>query len=291
MKDMGFPKASREDAGLRETDADREVRDGAYRVAAGELRSFIERVEHLAAEKKDIADQQKAVMAEAKGARLRREGPEAAHCAAQARAGRHRRGGGGAADVQRRHGDELMRWLLCAPVLACPTVAALSAAALAQGGNLVQLALVLAMTLAAYDAARTVCDTPARHPMAPPAAPARPLRPLPTRRRAGRGLAVRPGAGHPRAGDPGALHRARHPRPAARLPRPCLYPGGLLMDGSHLGAGKRWRMGLAQLHQEHAGQLRRQLRLPACGSGGGEGELWAVDPSGGRSMTVETATP
>ena len=58
-----------------------------------------------------------------------------------------------------------MRWLLCAPVLACPTVAALSAAALAQGGNLVQLALVLAMTLAPYDAARTVCDTPALHPM------------------------------------------------------------------------------------------------------------------------------
>ena len=51
-----------------------------------------------------------------------------------------------------------MRWLLCAPVLACPTVAALSAAALAQGGNLVQLALVLAMTLAPYDAARSAQD-------------------------------------------------------------------------------------------------------------------------------------
>ncbi|WP_232618301.1 GapR family DNA-binding domain-containing protein, partial [Pseudooceanicola marinus] len=67
MKDMGFPKASKEDAGLKETEADREVRDGAFRVAAGELRSFIERFEHLAAEKKDIADQQKEVMAEAKG--------------------------------------------------------------------------------------------------------------------------------------------------------------------------------------------------------------------------------
>ncbi|MXU65568.1 DUF2312 domain-containing protein [Oceanomicrobium pacificus] len=38
-----------------------------YRVTAGELRSFIERFERLEAEKKDIADQQKEVMAEAKG--------------------------------------------------------------------------------------------------------------------------------------------------------------------------------------------------------------------------------
>ena len=51
-----------------------------------------------------------------------------------------------------------MRWILCAPVLACPTIAALAATALAQGGNLVQLALVLAMTLAPYDAARTAQD-------------------------------------------------------------------------------------------------------------------------------------
>jgi len=39
---------------------------GSYRVAADELRSFIERFERLEAEKKDIADQQKEVMAEAK---------------------------------------------------------------------------------------------------------------------------------------------------------------------------------------------------------------------------------
>ncbi len=39
----------------------------SYRVAADELRSFIERYERLEAEKKDIADQQKEVMAEAKG--------------------------------------------------------------------------------------------------------------------------------------------------------------------------------------------------------------------------------
>ena len=37
------------------------------RVAAQELRQFIERYERLEAEKKDIADQQKEVMAEAKG--------------------------------------------------------------------------------------------------------------------------------------------------------------------------------------------------------------------------------
>jgi uncharacterized protein (UPF0335 family) len=41
--------------------------DAAYGIAAGELRSFVERIERLEAEKKDIADQQKEVMAEAKG--------------------------------------------------------------------------------------------------------------------------------------------------------------------------------------------------------------------------------
>ena len=38
-----------------------------YRVAAGELRQFIERFENLEIEKRNIADQQKEVMAEAKG--------------------------------------------------------------------------------------------------------------------------------------------------------------------------------------------------------------------------------
>lgn len=38
----------------------------SYRVTAGELRQFIERFETLDAEKKDLADQQKEVMAEAK---------------------------------------------------------------------------------------------------------------------------------------------------------------------------------------------------------------------------------
>lgn len=38
----------------------------AYRVSADELRAFIERYERLAAEKQDIADQQKDVMQECK---------------------------------------------------------------------------------------------------------------------------------------------------------------------------------------------------------------------------------
>jgi uncharacterized protein (UPF0335 family) len=38
-----------------------------YSVTADELRQFIERIEQLEAEKKDLADQQKEVMAEAKG--------------------------------------------------------------------------------------------------------------------------------------------------------------------------------------------------------------------------------
>ena len=43
-----------------------ESSENSYGVAAGELRSFIERFERLEAEKKEIADQQKEVMAEAK---------------------------------------------------------------------------------------------------------------------------------------------------------------------------------------------------------------------------------
>ncbi|MBL3607531.1 DUF2312 domain-containing protein [Rhodovulum sulfidophilum] len=40
--------------------------DATYRVTAGELRQFIERFERLESERKDLADQQKEVMAEAK---------------------------------------------------------------------------------------------------------------------------------------------------------------------------------------------------------------------------------
>ena len=43
------------------------VVDNSYRVTADELRQFIERVERLEADKKDIAEQIKEVMAEAKG--------------------------------------------------------------------------------------------------------------------------------------------------------------------------------------------------------------------------------
>jgi uncharacterized protein (UPF0335 family) len=41
--------------------------DSSYRVTADELRQFVERDERLEIEKKDIADQQKEIMAEAKG--------------------------------------------------------------------------------------------------------------------------------------------------------------------------------------------------------------------------------
>ena len=43
------------------------VSDASYLVTADELRQFIERIERLEAEKKDLADAQKEVMAEAKG--------------------------------------------------------------------------------------------------------------------------------------------------------------------------------------------------------------------------------
>lgn len=46
---------------------DDETTQAQYKVTAAELRQFIERYERLEAEKKDIADQQKEVMAEAKG--------------------------------------------------------------------------------------------------------------------------------------------------------------------------------------------------------------------------------
>ena len=39
----------------------------SYKVTADELRQFIERIERLDSEKKDLAEQQKEVMAEAKG--------------------------------------------------------------------------------------------------------------------------------------------------------------------------------------------------------------------------------
>ena len=44
-----------------------DVIDMTYRVTANELRQFVERIERLDAEKKDISDQQKEVLVEAKG--------------------------------------------------------------------------------------------------------------------------------------------------------------------------------------------------------------------------------
>ena len=51
---------------MKETPEDVAVRDAAYNVAADELRQFIEQFESLEAEKKDIAEQQKDIMSEAK---------------------------------------------------------------------------------------------------------------------------------------------------------------------------------------------------------------------------------
>jgi uncharacterized protein (UPF0335 family) len=68
-KDLAKAAKARSDARLpmKETPADEAVRDGVFRVAAGELRSFIERFERLGTEKKEISEQMKGVMAEAKG--------------------------------------------------------------------------------------------------------------------------------------------------------------------------------------------------------------------------------
>ncbi|WP_420328669.1 DUF2312 domain-containing protein [Mameliella sp.] len=52
---------------MKETEADRAVADNAYGIAAGELKQFIERVENLEEEKREVAEQIKEVMAEAKG--------------------------------------------------------------------------------------------------------------------------------------------------------------------------------------------------------------------------------
>lgn len=47
--------------------ADETNSEASYRVTADELRSFVERIERLEQEKKDIAEQVKEVLAEAKG--------------------------------------------------------------------------------------------------------------------------------------------------------------------------------------------------------------------------------
>jgi len=54
------------DAMLGEDDSPGKGVDASYRVTAAELRQFIERIEHLIAEAKDLAEQKKEVFAEAK---------------------------------------------------------------------------------------------------------------------------------------------------------------------------------------------------------------------------------
>jgi len=48
-------------------DVTEQEKSDSYRVTAGELRQFVERLERLDTEKRDLADQMKEVMAEAKG--------------------------------------------------------------------------------------------------------------------------------------------------------------------------------------------------------------------------------
>lgn len=55
-----------DDMRMKETDADRAVRDRAYEATADEVRQFVERFERLESEKSDISGQQKDLMAEAK---------------------------------------------------------------------------------------------------------------------------------------------------------------------------------------------------------------------------------
>lgn len=65
------PKAERGQAKakipMKETEDDIDVRNNVYAVAADEIRQFVERAEQLAAEKRDIAEQEKELFAEAKG--------------------------------------------------------------------------------------------------------------------------------------------------------------------------------------------------------------------------------
>lgn len=51
---------------MKNTDADRAVIDRVMSVTADELRQFIERAEHLASEKRDVAELEKELFAEAK---------------------------------------------------------------------------------------------------------------------------------------------------------------------------------------------------------------------------------
>lgn len=67
QKKVDEATASRTGPPLKETEADKRVAEVAYRVTANELRSFVERIERLDAEKDEIAGQRKEVLEEAKG--------------------------------------------------------------------------------------------------------------------------------------------------------------------------------------------------------------------------------
>jgi uncharacterized protein (UPF0335 family) len=51
---------------MKETDADKAVADGAYRASADELRGFLEQIERLAAQRKDLGEDIKDVFTIAK---------------------------------------------------------------------------------------------------------------------------------------------------------------------------------------------------------------------------------
>jgi uncharacterized protein (UPF0335 family) len=68
MKDDATPKSGGGGKPSYKDDPDfRKHNQDAYAVTADELRQFIERYEQLEAEKSDVAEQQKELMAEAKG--------------------------------------------------------------------------------------------------------------------------------------------------------------------------------------------------------------------------------
>lgn len=62
-----FPMGRADGKSMNEAPEFPAVADHAYAVTADELRQFIERFEQLEAEKKDVAEQQKELLAEAKG--------------------------------------------------------------------------------------------------------------------------------------------------------------------------------------------------------------------------------
>jgi uncharacterized protein (UPF0335 family) len=64
---MRAPQSLSKAATPRPVRREEAMSDAAYNVTADELRQFIEQYEHLEAEKKDITEQQKEVMADAKG--------------------------------------------------------------------------------------------------------------------------------------------------------------------------------------------------------------------------------